>query len=97
LENRTPDGRCELSVLILRGNDRRLPPGAQIAGGFPMPLTAAITGFPKASRRAVIPCPRRTKSRTAVVVPRRTLGENSWMSAPAEKARSPAPVKLRHG
>ena len=58
------------------------------------PLTAAMTGFLNASRRAVIACPRRTKSRTAASRPAATLSENSWMSAPAEKARSPAPVRM---
>ena len=73
--------RCTASVIS------QPPPNAS-------PLIAAMTGFLKASSRAVIPCPRRTKSRIAVSAPRRTLRENSWMSAPAENARSPAPVRM---
>ena len=73
--------RCTASVIS------QPPPKAS-------PLTAAMIGFGKASNRDVMAWPRRTKSRKATLRPSPTLAANSWMSAPAENARSPAPVRM---
>ena len=58
------------------------------------PLTAPMMGLGKRSMREVKAWPRATKSRSAISTPAATEWENSLMSAPALKARSPAPVTI---
>ena len=57
-------------------------------------MTAAMIGFGKRSIREVRACPRATNMRNATSGPAATATANSLISAPALKARPPAPVTI---
>jgi hypothetical protein len=95
------EGRREAEVDLrfaevgsLAGDGQRRRFGDFTPGAWASPFTATITGLGKFSIRRVNRCPRRTNSRSAASGPFPTLGANAWMSAPAQNARSPAPVRI---